>query len=253
MLKSGLVSVTFRQLRAEDIINLCVVNRLESVEWGGDVHVPHGDVAKAALVSKLTLDAGLEVAAYGSYYRVGHPERLSFESVLDTAQVLGAPTIRVWAGDRSPNPADEKYFNVVVEDACRIAELATQAGVDIAFEYHRLTLTENVESATKLLRFIGHSNFRTCWQPPCGHTLEACLGDISKISSHLSNIHVFYWDEHGVKYPLEDGRLFWVQCLKLVAKTNRKHFALLEFVRDDNPENLPSDALALHEIISDSI
>ncbi|OHB57719.1 MAG: hypothetical protein A2Y12_14090 [Planctomycetes bacterium GWF2_42_9] len=253
MLQSGLVSVSFRQLRVEEIIQLCVDNHLKAIEWGGDVHVPHGDLSKATLVSKLTLNAGLDIAAYGSYYKVGHPERLPFESVLDTAQALKAPTIRVWAGDKSPNHADERYFNLVVEDAGRIAELAAKLNIELAFEYHRLTMTENVESAIKLLRSINRSNFKTYWQPPIGRLLEACLSDLDKMSTYLSNVHVFYWDKNGIKYPLENGQLFWTRCLELIARTNKKHFALLEFVRDDDPNNLKSDALTLHKIISSCI
>ena len=67
----GLVSVSFRQLPAEEIVRLCAECGLEAVEWGGDIHVPHGDCATAEKVSGLTEAAGLRTAAYGSYYRCG--------------------------------------------------------------------------------------------------------------------------------------------------------------------------------------
>ena len=67
-MKPGLVSVTFRQLTPEGIIQLCMQTGLQTVEWGGDVHVPPGDVSRAAAVGELTRAAGLSITAYGSYY-----------------------------------------------------------------------------------------------------------------------------------------------------------------------------------------
>lgn len=46
--------------------------------------------------------AGLRVVAYGSYYHVGCQGQEgipNFEDVLETALELGAPLIRVWAGN----------------------------------------------------------------------------------------------------------------------------------------------------------
>ena len=46
-LKTGLVSITFREKSPEEIVGLVVEAGLDGIEWGGDVHVPHGDLAKA--------------------------------------------------------------------------------------------------------------------------------------------------------------------------------------------------------------
>ena len=64
------------------------------------MHVPHGDLALAAQVRRLTREAGLAIAAYGSYYRADRSEAegLSFTTVLDTAEALGATLLRVWPG-----------------------------------------------------------------------------------------------------------------------------------------------------------
>ena len=47
MLTPGLVSVSFRPLAGEEIIRLAKETGLAAVEWGGDVHVPAGDTARA--------------------------------------------------------------------------------------------------------------------------------------------------------------------------------------------------------------
>ena len=43
----GLVSVTFRQLAPEALIDLAARAGLAAIEWGADIHVPPGDDANA--------------------------------------------------------------------------------------------------------------------------------------------------------------------------------------------------------------
>src|SRR5690554_991382 len=98
-IKPGLVSITFRQKQPQEIIRLCEVSQLQGIEWGGDVHVPQGNLAKARQVRRWCDDAGLQIVAYGSYYRTSYSEaEMPFAQVLETAKELGAPLIRAWAG-----------------------------------------------------------------------------------------------------------------------------------------------------------
>jgi len=60
MIKSGLVSVTFRKLTPAHIIQLVVDAGLEGVEWGGDVHAPPGDARLAQEIARMTVDAGVK-------------------------------------------------------------------------------------------------------------------------------------------------------------------------------------------------
>jgi 3-dehydroshikimate dehydratase len=49
----GLVSVTLRSLPPQEIIALAVKAGMKAIEWGGDVHVPPGDVAAASEIGRL--------------------------------------------------------------------------------------------------------------------------------------------------------------------------------------------------------
>ena len=93
-MKTGLTSITFRQLDRGEIIDLVAKAGLDGIEWGGDIHVPHGDLDAAVSAARCTRDAGLEVSSYGSYYRTGVSEQegLSFESVLETAKAMCLPS-----------------------------------------------------------------------------------------------------------------------------------------------------------------
>ena len=72
-MKPGLVSITFRKLTPSQILDLCVGNGLREIEWGGDVHVPHGELKIASEVAEMSRSRGVAIAAYGSYYKLGAP------------------------------------------------------------------------------------------------------------------------------------------------------------------------------------
>jgi sugar phosphate isomerase/epimerase len=247
MIYPGLVSVTFRGLPVEEVIDLAVKAELTSIEWGGDVHVPHGDLVTAKLVQHQTTQAGLRVNAYGSYYQVGSVDKnnIVFQDVIDTAQILGALTIRVWAGDISSQRSSISHLNGVIADSNRIAEMAALAGISISFEYHKNTLTDTNDSARKLLSSIAHPNIRAFWQPHNNTSAKYSLEGVSAILSKLSDIHVFFWKDPKTRYPLSDGESIWLPVLELVNKTGRDHFASLEFVEGDSQENFLKDAEVL--------
>jgi len=249
MIRSGLVSITFRQLAPPAIVALVAQAGLDAIEWGGDVHAPHGDVAQARLVRQMTEEAGLAVAAYGSYYRVGHND-VPFADVLESAVALGAPTIRVWAGKAGSAQADEAYRAQVIEDSRVIGDLAQGAGITVAYEYHGNTLTDTRESALRLLETVDHPNLKTYWQPPGGATLETNLAGLREILPWLVNVHVFSWrdvDGQRERMPLAAQADDWAQYLAQVATTGREHYAMLEFVRDDDPQHFLTDAETLKQ------
>ena len=66
---------------------------------------------------------------------------------------LGAPRIRIWAGDTGSAEAAGEHWDAVVEDTQRIAGLAA-AGAPLAFEYHGGTLTDSPDPTLELLRRV---------------------------------------------------------------------------------------------------
>src|SRR3954470_14190851 len=98
LMRPGLCSVTLRRLGVEDVVRVAAEAGLEAIEWGGDVHVPPGDDAAADAARAAGEAAGVAVASYGSYFRAGDDPLEAFAAVRDTAERLGAPRIRIWAG-----------------------------------------------------------------------------------------------------------------------------------------------------------
>lgn len=254
MIKTGLVSVTFRNLSPEEIIELVKKAGLDGIEWGGDIHVPHGDAGIARDIAKKTREAGLNVASYGSYYALGceKEKNLPFEKVLESALALEAPVIRVWAGRVASEKADKAYWNMAIEESGRIADMAMKHGIKIAYEYHPNTLTDTTESAYKLLKGVNHSNVYTYWQRPLELSTEECIESINKISPWLTNIHVYYYEDR-VRMPLSKGISEWKEFIKTIKKIDGDRYAMIEFVADNSPGQFLEDAQALKEIVGTCI
>ena len=246
MIHAGLVSVSFRKLQPKEIVALARRSGLTGIEWGGDIHVPHGEVHTAQRVRRLTEEAGLEVAAYGSYYRTGVHDGATFESIVETARSLGAPVIRVWAGDKGSAGADESYREQVAADSQRIATLAAQAGIAVAYEWHGGTLTDTKESAAALLAAVKHANVRCYWQPVRDLSVQDNLAGLDVALPRLRNVHVFHWLPGGERRPLAEGEAAWMQYLRKIAAAAGDRYAMLEFVKDDSAEQCVQDAKTLN-------
>ena len=256
MILPGLVSITFRQLAPAEIAMLARDAGLAGIEWGGDIHVPCGHRARAREVRQLTLDAGLNVVSYGSYYRVGEPTTDPFERVLETAIELGAPSVRVWAGKRGSAAADDAYRAAVELDGRRIANQAAAAGLNVAYEFHGQTLTDTAASARALMESLARTNVRSYWQPRTEATTVADnLSQMAAVAPWLSHLHVFNWraesepKPHVTRQPLRDGMAEWKRYLAQARRDGKDRYAMLEFVRDDTPAAFREDAAALLDLL----
>ena len=257
MIKSGVCSVTFRNKTPEEIIAITLEAGLNGIEWGADVHVSPGDLENAERVGRLTRAAGLEVASYGSYYfafdQPGDP-LADFAPVLDTAIALGASVIRIWAGSFAIENTPD-YFKTVVKQSRRLAAAAEERGIKVAYEFHPNTLSETLEGTLDLLRAVEHPNLYTYWQPPNNTSLDQRLGQIAALKNRLLYVHVFQWEDAPeppyVRQPLAEGSEVWSTCLAAADEPGTERYALLEFVRDDDPEQFLQDAATLNSWLSE--
>ncbi len=253
-MKTGLISISFRKLSVKEIVALCVECGLQGVEWGGDVHCPHGELKAAKEAAKACADAGLGVSSYGSYYKLGESEGagLSFGKVLDSAAAMGAPRIRVWAGAKGSAKTSPSERAKAIEDLNRICALAAKASVKISLEYHLHSLTDEIGSALSLLSEAPDALCQ--WQPIQGLSMEAKTESLERLlGPRLGNLHVFEWvvkpDGHLDRKPLSEGVEAWRKWLKEASSSPNCEWALLEFVKGDDPKQLLSDAAALRSII----
>lgn len=255
MIKTGLTSVTFRQLETGRIIGLAVEAGLAGIEWGGDIHAPAGDEARATRLREETEAAGLRVCSYGSYFRP-LSDKDDFAPVLATAKALGAPVIRAWAGPCGSEKATPEVRRKVAESLREALEAAATEGLTLALEYHANTLTDTLDSAMQLVGEVGHPELKLYWQTRNGAALESDLKELEAVFPRLSHLHVFHWKvppEGGIdRRLLDEGREDWKQILALAARAGGDRFAIMEFVRDDDPANFLADARVLKELIAET-
>ncbi|MBR0509170.1 MAG: sugar phosphate isomerase/epimerase [Clostridia bacterium] len=248
MLKSGLVSVSFRALEPEEIIRITAEAGLAGIEWGGDVHVPPGDPENARRIGALTRAAGLEVSGYGTYYRLGrHVGDLTeeFAALLETAKALCAPVMRIWAGTKASADVSEDERAALVAEAKTVARMAENAGVPAAFECHRNTLTDDYRSAVRLMSEIGSPFLRMYWQPNESRSPAYDREALAALLPYIENVHVFNWPDTETRRPLEEAGTLWQGHFSALAADGKDRWCLLEFMPDDDPASLKREAAAL--------
>ncbi|WP_115789823.1 sugar phosphate isomerase/epimerase family protein [Arthrobacter silvisoli] len=244
-LSPGLCSVTLRSHSVEDVVALAAEAGLAGIEWGSDVHVPDADAAARA--KGACADAGLRVFSLGSYYRAGTFG--DFGPTLALAAGIGAPRVRIWAGSLEPHEADAGTWDAVVEDTRRIADLAAGQGVELAFEFHNRSLTATVEGTLELLDRVDRPNVGTYWQPAVGVSDAGALDALRSLIGPLMGIHCFSWWPQAERLPLGAREGLWREALELASGSGRDLDVMLEFVADDSPESLRSDAATLRRWI----
>lgn len=243
-IRPGLCSVTFRQLDPAAIAALAADAGLQAIEWGGDVHVPPGDVARAAEVARLTADAGLAVASYGSYFRAEAGEDVA--PVLDAAEALGADRIRVWAGRIGSADATGRERAATVDALAVAAEQAGARGISLALEFHGRTLADDAEQTLRVLDEVGSPHLSTYWQPTVAATDDVAVAEYRRIADRVSAVHVFSWWPSTERLALGARDGLWRAFAEAAESAPLPpRDALLEFVPGDDPSSLAAEAATL--------
>ena len=237
----GLVSITFRHLSPLEILKLCSAAGLQAIEWGGDVHVPVGNLHHAREVANLSDDFGITIASFGSYFYLGQSNDVFFRN-LETAVELGAPVLRFWAGSKSSKDCSAKERVQLLSQLQFIHEEAEKVGVIVAPEFHINTLTDSIASLSALLAEIPELSFY--WQPRWDWSEDQRLESLELQGERNICIHVFSWEIRNgneIRLPLIAGKEMW----KKVFLQKKTGYALLEFVQNDDPNVFFRDAETL--------
>lgn len=252
----GLCSITLRDRPWEQVVDVASEAGLVGIEWGGDVHVPHGDVGRAEAVAARSRAAGLRCPSYGSYLRAGELHAGQTEAVLDVAEALEATNVRVWCRWLSAADASTDDRRTIASDLSEVSEAAARRGLAVSVEHHRFTLTETVASTMALLAGIGAANLFTYWQP-CDHlAVPDLVAEVEVLRDALSHLHVFRWRSFEDRLPLAEGDDLWPQVLASVSapvaapRWTAERWAFLEYVRGDDPAQVVADAAVVRSWLS---
>jgi 3-dehydroshikimate dehydratase len=244
LLTPGICSVTLRDKGIAEVVDVVSGAGLAGIEWGTDVHVRNDASAREA--RNATRAAGLEVLSMGSYYRLGSFG--DFTAVATLAVTLGAPRIRVWAGESASASAGAEAWDNVVADAQRIAKLAALEGLGIALEYHGGTLTDTVETTLELLARVDQPNVGTYWQPAVGLSDGEAITSLRQVLDHVVGVHCFSWWPDRERLPLTARKHLWHSVADILRQNGRPTDIMLEFVESDLPENVRRDGDFLYKV-----
>ena len=134
MIISGLVSATFKTESPDFVLAALQKADLHAVEWSENWHIPAGDTALARDLRERTLAQGADIAAYGSYYRLGQnsdPAK-DFLPTLQSAAALGAPLIRIWGGGTASSELDADTRKELATEAKTVSNMAASEGIKVA-------------------------------------------------------------------------------------------------------------------------
>lgn len=263
LIRTGLCSITFRALPAERVAALAAEEALDAVEWGGDVHVPAGEMATARRVRRWCEDSGICPASYGSYVTVGAQPgdrpvaaatRQEPMAALDTAHELGADNIRVWAGSRPSSRTSPSERSRAADELAALASAARERELTVSLEFHAGTLTDRVASTLALLEQVDDPAVFTYWQPPERTARSQRLAMVDQLAPRLSHLHVFAWRDFLNRFPLQRDEQLWLAVLRRL--TDRPgawqgpRYAFIEYVRHDDPYQFRRDARTLRGWLS---
>jgi len=250
----GLCSITFRSRRADEVLQLAVRAGVEGIEWGADGHVPPGGGPAVEALAARCRDVGVETVSYGSYLGFGpsdDDEAGSVDAVLDSAEALGAPMVRIWTelGVVPDSPVDARQR--VRDRTVTLADAIASRGLIAALEFHPGTLTHTAASTNLLLDEVRQPNLKTHWQPDPAQSAGDALTELARVTPRLAHLHTFAWGPAGLgdRHPLVDGAEVWRRALALADRDAPslpgRRFALCEYVRGDDPDQLLADVRVL--------
>lgn len=251
MVKIGFCSVTFRQLNVSEVIDVAKNAGAEGIEWGGDVHVT--DTQTAQCVAEKMKKEGLLTFSYGSYYKCEGTEK-EMERLINIAAILGAKNIRVWAGTKSPKDVTNEERQKIADNLKRFCDMADKYGINISLEYHRNTLTENVESAIGLIKDVAKQNLKCQWQANPDISFKENCAELSKLLSvgdHFGNVHIFNMQRDNSFRSLSEIEDNLCQYHKIMSGTGKNRLYILEFCKGNRTEEFYKDMQVLKKIVKD--
>ena len=247
MYHTGLVSVSFRSLSPEEIIQAAKKAQLNWIEWGSDVHAPYYDSERLDMIAACQKAAGLRCSSYGTYFTLGKDNPEDLDNYIAAAKRLGTTTLRLWCGSKGSQDYTSEELNALYEDCRTAAATAETHGVTLCMECHNGTLTDTKESALALMETVHSPAFRMYWQPNQYRTEKENIRYLQMLKPYIDHLHVFQW-VGDQKYPLADGIAIWKTYLNML---DGDRTLLLEFMPDHSPESLPIEADSLRRIIQE--
>ncbi len=232
----GLCTISNLDVDAETVIRLAAEAGYSGVELCG--RDPHAADRSAAHFRKLAACAAandIEVPVYGSYLRPGTDAfEDELERELSATNALGAPLIRVWAGEQEYQNTTDEHWDRTVGDLETLAHAAADRGIEVTVERHAGTLTNTAEGAIRLVEAVDRENCLLNYQPNFDHSADEVVADVRELAPISNHAHIQATAEPGVRDRclLEAGYFDVGAVLVALADADFDGYVAVEFVTD---------------------
>ncbi len=241
-MKPGIATIAFRNYDIFTALDMAAGAGFAGVEvWGKPPHTPEGlDEDHTRRVRDHARSNGLQIPIFGSYANPSWPEfEQKSDDAIRVALLLGAKIVRVWAGNRNPDVADEALWEQVALGMRQFALRAEDFGLKLAIEMHAETLCLTPEGALRLLGMVGAPNLKLNYQvgnfaePNVEHDL-GLVGD-HVVMVHAQNFKVSCCEPGKLNRTLvEAGNVDYDRVLSLLADRGFDGYVEVEFLKDES-------------------
>lgn len=247
-IKLGLTSVTFRQMNIKQVIDVCINNNLDYIEWGADIHIPAGEVEIAEFAKTLCDKNNLEIFSYGSYFKFSDNQfdNELFVKNCESCKALKAKYIRVWAGDKASHKMNDEYFKKLYENFLQAEEIAKKYDIVICTEYHSNTLCDNALSCIQLINSV--KGIKTYWQPIQSKSVEENFSELKMLLPYIKHIHVTSI-QGNKSVSFENCKTDYKKYIEKILEYKIDHFAF-EFCENNIKENLFRDVKEFRNLLN---
>ena len=159
MLHTGLVSISFRSLTCEELVEHLKKCGLKNIEWGSDVHAPADNIERLYEIKKLMDDNGINCCSYGTYFRISITPVEEIYKYIKAAKILGTNILRLWCGNKGTDVITKEEKEKLFADSKALAEIAEKEGVILCMECHNNTYTDRIDPALEIMEEITSSQF----------------------------------------------------------------------------------------------
>lgn len=261
-MKAGLATIALRRYDVFHALDLAAEAGFERVEiWGKPPHMPaEFDEDYVRKVRDRVRGNSMKPSMFGSYANPAAPDyEQKAADALAAAKLLGARTIRVWAGNKEPGAADDDLWTLVAKSFHEFALQAEDEGISLAMEMHSGTLCATPEGALRVIEMAGAPHLKLNYQvvDMINPDLERTIG---MIGDYVVNVHAQNYRPSPIESGkmelclLSEGVVDYDQVLSLLAQRGFNKCVEVEFLKGEHVseqvmlESLKQDAQYLRSL-----
>ena len=245
--RAGLCTIADKDSPLSEVIRIAADTDAAAIEvWGQPPHIDYPlHISAIEDATKIAANAGIEIAALGSYFQPGKSTeyagiQLTAKNQVEIAEAFGARLIRVWCGAQDYEESTPSKRNEIYEEIRRFADTAGASGIGVVLERHGNSLTHGWSLPETVLKEIGHPNVSLNYQIPYPAPVKSyaakSVDDYTRLlplskHAHLQN---YLLDSEGnlIRTQLADGIIDYSELGNAARVAGYEGYFMVEFAAE---------------------